>query len=60
MPQRNLFVAPGIIVLDFELFIGDLFTTKMADNALKLPALVCLRSEPLRFHRAVVDADAVD
>jgi hypothetical protein len=28
MPQRKLFVATGIIVFDFELFIGDLFWSK--------------------------------
>jgi len=27
MPQRKFFVATGILVFDFELFIGDLFTS---------------------------------
>jgi hypothetical protein len=36
MPQRKVLVATGILVFDFELFVGGLFK-KRADNSLKLP-----------------------
>ncbi len=47
MPQRKYFVATGILVFDFELFIGgrvqkdeELTGTCMDDNSLKLPTLL--------------------
>jgi hypothetical protein len=61
MPQRESFVATGILVFDFELFIGGLFK-KRADNIFKLSAPINL---PFRYyvsrpHCSIVDANITD
>jgi len=37
--SKKIFVATGILVFDFELFIGGQLQKLRADNSLKLPAL---------------------